>query len=143
MSAAVLLMLALSAPARAACATTRVTSLVALASEVRAGHSACLADGSYRGDVDLSNASGTLVTVTQQGAAVVHGQVRLSSGHVALEGLDLDNTGGNGAPDCVRIQAVGATDIAITDSDIGPCARDAIRMAYNRGLHDTGVTIAR
>jgi hypothetical protein len=143
MSAAVLVMLALSAPAHAACSTTRVTSLGALASEVRAGHSVCLADGSYTGDVDLANASGTRAIVTQEGAAVVHGQVRLNSSHLALDGLELDNTEGTGTgADCVRIQTVGGTDIAITDSDIGSCARDAIRMAYNRGRHDTGVTIA-
>jgi Right handed beta helix region len=144
LSAAVLLMLALSPPAHAACSTTRVTSLVALASQVRAGHSVCLADGSYTGNVDLSNASGTRAIVTQEGAAVLHGQVRLNSSHLALDGLALDNTEGTGAgADCVRIQTVGGTDIAITDSDIGSCARDAIRMAYNRGRHDTAVTIAR
>ncbi len=143
LTAAVLLMLALSAPAHAACSTTRVTSLVALASEVRAGHSVCLADGSYTGNVDLSNASGTRAIVTQEGAAVVHGQVRLNSSHLALDGLELDNTEGTGsAADCVRISTIGGTDIAITDSDIGSCARDAIRMAYNRGRHDTAVTIA-
>jgi hypothetical protein len=143
MSAAVLLMLALSAPAHAACSTKRVKSLVALAAEVRAGHSVCLADGSYVGNVDLSNASGTRATVTQEGAAVLHGQVRLNSSHLALDGLELDNTDGAGAgADCVRIQTVGGTDIAITNSDIGSCARDAIRMAYNRDRHDTAVTIA-
>ena len=143
LSAAVLVMLALSAPAHATCSTTRVTSLAALASEVRAGHSVCLADGSYTGDVDLSNASGKRAIVTQEGAAVVHGQVRLNSSHLALDGLELDNSQGTGAgADCVRIQTVGGTDIAITDSDIGACARDAIRMTYNRGRHDTAVTIA-
>lgn len=143
MSAAVLLMLTLSPPADAACSTTRVTSLARLASEVSAGHSVCLADGSYTGDVDLANTSRRRAVVTQEGAAVVHGQVRLNSGHLELDGLELDNTGrtGSGA-DCVRIQTVGGTDITITDSDIGSCARDAIRMAYNRGRHDTGVTIA-
>ena len=97
----------------------------------------------HRESVDLSNASGTRAIVTQEGAAVLHGQVRLNSSHLALDGLALDNTAGTGAgADCVRIQTVGGTDIAITDSDIGSCARDAIRMAYNRGRHDTAVTIA-
>ena len=141
--AATLLALALPAPVRAACSTTRVTSLAALASEVSAGHSACLADGSYTGPVELANPSGTRAAVTQEGAAVVHGQVRLSSGHLALDGLQLDNAAGTGTEaDCLRIQTVGGTDIAVTDSEIGPCARDAIRMAYNRGRHDAAVTIA-
>ena len=49
--------LVLAGCAHAACSSTRVTSLAALASEVGAGHSVCLGDGSYTGSVDLSNPS--------------------------------------------------------------------------------------
>jgi hypothetical protein len=134
--------LALARCAHAACSATRVTSLAALATEVGAGHSACLGDGSYTGSVDLSNPSATRAVVTQEGAAVIHGAVRLNSSHLELNGLAVDNPAGTGSgADCVRIQRVGGTDIRIVDSDVGPCARDAIRMAYNRGQHDTEVTI--
>jgi len=139
---ALLALLALPSPARAACSGTRVTSLEELAGEVRAGHSACLADGSYTGAVDLRNRTRRTALVTQEGAASIHGQVRLNSGHLALDGLVIDNaTGTGGQADCLRVQAVGDTDITIAGSSIGPCARDAIRMTYNVGAHDTAVTI--
>lgn len=138
----VLTTLALAPSAQAACSSTRVTSLAALASEVGAGHSACLADGSYTGSVDLSNPSATRAVVTQEGAAAIHGQVRLNSSHLELNGLAVDNTAGTGrGADCARIQMVGGTDLRIIASNVGPCARDAIRMAYNLGQHDTAVTI--
>jgi hypothetical protein len=134
--------LAPASSAEAACSTTRVTSLGALAAQVSAGRSVCLANGSYVGSVDLSNPSATRVVVSQEGQAVIHGQVRLNSSHVELNGLALENSTGTGSgADCVRIQIVGGTDIAIVNSTIGACARDAIRMAYNRGRHDTGVVI--
>jgi hypothetical protein len=140
---ALLTTLVLARCAQAACSSTRVTSLAALASEVGAGHSVCLGDGSYTGSVDLSNPSATRAVVTQEGDAVIHGQVRLNSSHLELNGLTVDNPAGTGsAADCVRIQRVGGADIRIVNSDVGPCARDAIRMAYNRGQHDTEVTIA-
>jgi hypothetical protein len=133
----------LAVPAGAACSTTRVTSLAALAAEVHAGRSACLADGSYTGPVELANATSTRANITQEGAATIRGQVRLSSSHLALDGLRIRNpTGSATEADCLRIQTVGGTNIAITGSDVGRCARDAIRMAYNRGRHDTAVTIA-
>jgi adhesin HecA-like repeat protein len=134
--------LALTAPAEAACSTTRVTSLGALASQVGAGHSVCLGNGSYTGSVDLSNPSASRVVVSQEGAAVVHGQVRLNSSHLRLDGFALDNTAGTGSgADCVRIQAVGGTDIGIVNSSIGGCARDAFRMSYILGRHDNAVVI--
>ena len=142
LAATVLTTLALAPAAQAACSSTRVTSLAELASEVGAGHSVCLADGSYTGNVDLANPSAARVVVTQAGGAVVHGQIRLNSGHLELNGLAVENPAGTGSgADCVRIQVVGGTDLRIVDSDIGPCARDAIRMAYNVGQHDTEVTI--
>ena len=142
LAATVLATLALAPSAHAACSSTRVTSLADLASEVGAGRSACLADGSYTGNVDLANPSATRVVVTQEGAAVVHGQMRLNSSRLELNGLAVDNPAGTeSGTDCLRIQVVGGTDLRIVDSDIGPCARDAIRMAYNLGQHDTEVTI--
>lgn len=72
----------------------------------------------------------------------MHGQMRLNSSHLELNGLAIDNPAGTeSGADCVRIQIVGGTDLRMIDSDIGPCARDAIRMAYNLGQHDTEVTI--
>lgn len=137
-----LVVLVTAQPAHAACATTRVQSLAALQAMVAAGHSACLADGSYAGNVDLSTRVDTAVTVSQEGNAVIHGQVRLGSSHLGLDGITADNTSGTGSrSDCLRVTAVGATDIRIVDSNIGPCARDAIRMIANQGQHDTGVTI--
>jgi hypothetical protein len=134
--------LLLACSARASCSTTRVTSLPALASEVAAGRSACLGDGSYTGSVDLSNPSYQRAVVTQEGAAVIHGQLRLNSSHIELNGLVVDNAAGTGiGADCVRIQVVGGTDLRIVNSNLGACARDAIRMAYNLGRHDTAVRI--
>jgi hypothetical protein len=141
-TAACLAALVLPAAARADCSGARVTSLDEIASRVRWGHDVCLAAGSYTGSVDLRNWTRRSATVGQEGGATIHGQVRLNSGHLALDGLVIENPAGSGAQaDCLRLQAVGATDIAISDSSVGPCARDAIRMAYNRGQHDTAVTI--
>jgi len=132
-----------SAPtAQAACSATRVTSLPDLASEVGAGNSACLADGTYAGNVELSNPTTNTAVVTQEGAAVIIGQVRLSSSHLRLDGLRVRNLAGIGGwADCVRVQTIGGTDIGVVNSDVGPCARDVVRMSYNQGQHDTGVTI--
>jgi hypothetical protein len=129
--------------AQRACKTPRVASLAVLAAEVAAGNSVCLANGSYRGSVELANTSRRRVVVTQEGRAVIYGQVRLRSSHLALDGLVVRTAAGGGplAADCTRIEAVGGTDIQILNSDLGPCARDAIRMAFNRGRHDTGVII--
>lgn len=132
------------ASAQAGCSTTRATSLPQLAAEVGAGHSACLAAGTYTGSVDLANPTDTPAVVTQEGGAVIHGQVRMSSSHLEINGLTIDNGSGSGkGADCLRIQSVGGTDIRVVDSNVGPCARDAIRMAYNVGAHDTAVTIQR
>jgi len=139
---ALVVMLAVAPAARADCRGTTVTSLSALAAQVRGGHSACLAPGSYTGTVDLSNPSSRRVYVTQSGGAVVHGQIRITSGRIVLDELAVENSAGAGiGGDCVRVHAIGANDIQILDSDIGPCARDGIRMAYNQGQHDTGVVI--
>jgi copper-binding protein NosD len=141
-AAAALGALVLAPAAQASCSSTRVTSLAALASEVAAGHSACLGDGLYTGSVDLSNPSSTRAVVTQEGAAVVHGQLRLNSSHIELNGLVIENAAGTGIEaDCVRIQVVGGTDIRVINSNLGPCARDAIRIAANVGRHDTAVAI--
>jgi hypothetical protein len=141
-AAAALGVLALASSARASCSTTRVTSLAALAGEVAAGRSACLGDGSYTGSVDLSNPASRRGVVTQEGGAVVHGQLRLNSSHIELNGLVVENAAGSGTEsDCVRIQVVGGSDIRVINSSLGTCARDAIRMAFNLGHHDTAVTI--
>jgi hypothetical protein len=141
-AAAALGALVLACSAQASCSTTRVTSLTALASEVAAGRSACLGDGSYTGSVDLSNPSSQRAVVTQEGAAVVHGQLRLNSSHIELNGLVVDSAAGTGIDaDCVRIQVTGGTDLRVINSKLGACARDAIRMAFNLGRHDTAVRI--
>lgn len=135
-------MLAIAPAARADCRGTSVASLSALAAQVGAGHSACLAAGDYTGTVDLSNPSSRHVYVTQAGGAAIHGQVRIASGRIVLDGLAVENSAGAGiGGDCIRVPAIGTNDIQILDSDIGPCARDGIRMAYNQGQHDTGVVI--
>jgi Right handed beta helix region len=136
--------LAVAPAARADCQGASVTSLSALASAVGAGQSACLANGSYAGVVDLSNPSGTPVVVSQEGDATIDGQIRINSGDIVLDGLSVANSAGSGiGGDCLRVHAIGSAAIGILDSNIGPCVRDAIRMAYNVGRHDTGVVIAR
>lgn len=140
--AVLLTVLALAPAARADCQGTYVTSLPDLAAAVGAGQSACLANGSYTGVVDLSNPYGTPVVVSQEGDATIDGQIRINSGHIALDGLTLENSAGSGiGGDCLRVHAIDAADIQVLGSSIGPCGRDAIRMAYNVGHSDVGVVI--
>jgi Right handed beta helix region len=128
--------------AQASCRGAYVTSLASVSKAVSYGRSVCLASGDYTGTVDLYNPYGTTVSVGQVGGATIHGQIRIYSGHIALNGLNLDNSVGLGiGGDCVRVPVTGATDIQVLNSDVGPCPRDAIRMAYNVGRHDTGVVI--
>jgi hypothetical protein len=135
-------MFAIAPAARADCHGMPVASLSALAAQVGAGHSACLAPGDYTGTVDLSNPSSRRVYVTQSDGVAIHGQIRIASGHIELAGLNVENAAGAGiGGDCIRVPAIGANDIQIVGSDIGPCARDGIRMAYNQGQHDTAVVI--
>jgi Right handed beta helix region len=137
-----LAVLAFAPAARADCRGTSVTSLSALAAQVGAGNNACLAPGSYSGTVDLSNPSGHRVYVTASDGAAIHGQIRIASGHIALDGLAIENSAAAGiGGDCIRVHAIGTSDIEVLDSNIGPCARDGIRMAYNVGQHDRYVLI--
>jgi len=104
---------------------SRVASLAAAQSEVRAGRDACLADGAYSGAVKLSTSAASRVTLSAEhpGGARISGLVTLDS-HTAIDGLDLTSSAG----DCVRISTA-QTDIAVLNSMLHDCGRDGIRWA--------------